>query len=500
MKNGKIFFKILALFSSFAVLLSAFSGCGKNPNDAVIYFELQSIPSSVDPQTAFSDDELLLVRNLFEGLLRIDRDGKTVCGAAEKYSKDGLVYTFNLRKDAKWSDKKGTPVTVDDFVFAFKRALDRKTEAPFVSRLFCIENAEKIYNGQAAFSDLGVWAEDDYTLKIKLAFENTDFENTLTTSVAMPCNEKIFNSAEGKYGLSSETVISNGSYILYGWNKEKNVIRLYKNEKYNGGFIAKNAAVYITKDAKKTELVRLKDNSVDLAFIDSSFEKTVKDAGLKTVDFENILWVMTVSPRLSAGLRKTLAMLTGPEIFEKSLQSGYRPAKSIFPNVLIKNPPQTGIIEYDKENAVKLFGNEIDSLPDKKFPSGIKLHYYDNGVIKPVITDIVGHWQNNIGAFVNIQATDDLNELEKQTTEQTYDIAVFPIYAKGQDLSEYLRKFGIEYNGEDLADVQQILLKSANIIPLAYQKTQIAYSPVLSNLFTEPSNGYIDFSFAQKDN
>ena len=111
----RIFSLIICVFVLFGI-----TGCD-NTDKAYIYFNLPEKPQTLDPQIAESDAELLIVRNIYEGLLRKDKDGKIVCGVAENYQKDGLTYTFNLKKDAEW--KNGEPLTAYDFVFGFKRAL-----------------------------------------------------------------------------------------------------------------------------------------------------------------------------------------------------------------------------------------------------------------------------------------------------------------------------------------------------------------------------------------
>ena len=110
--------KIISLFLS-AVFLLTMTACS-NTDDAYIYFQLDKTPRTLDPQTAKTDVELLISQNIYEGLMRFDDKGELVCAVAESYQKQGLIYTFTLRKDAKW--KNGTEITADDFVFAFRRA------------------------------------------------------------------------------------------------------------------------------------------------------------------------------------------------------------------------------------------------------------------------------------------------------------------------------------------------------------------------------------------
>ncbi|MGN0492226.1 MAG: peptide ABC transporter substrate-binding protein, partial [Acutalibacteraceae bacterium] len=487
--------KALSLILAVLTVLSL-SACGDSYQDAIIYFEIPEQPYTLDPQTASTDSELAIVGNIFEGLLRKNASGAIVCGVSESFEKDGLTYTFKLRKDTVWSNEE--PLTADDFVFAFRRAVSPETKAPFASRLFPIENAKDIYEGKKNADTLGVTAPDSYTLVIKLAYEDGDFEEALTTSVAMPCNRKFFEETGGKYGLNAENTISCGSYKLTKWNKESFGIRLYSNSLYTGTFTAKNAAVYITKDKDESAIDRLIGNNVDIAFIDSSLTDTAHENGLKTIDYQNICWFLTISSDFSEALRKSLAMLVGSEVYGGDLKTGYTPADSIFPAAVNENTGSSGMTFYNAEAAKALFAKETAKLAEKKFPSGVKLYYYDNGVIKPVITDIVGHWQNNLGAFVNIEAVSSAEKLVSELKNQTLDMAVFPVRADSPDIEEYLSNFGVQANGQSPSEIQTRVLKSSSIFPIAFQNTTIAYSTALNDVFTNFGNGYIDFSFIVK--
>lgn len=484
------------IIAALITLLSA--GCNDTYQDAIIYFEIPERPSTLDPQTASTDSELSVVANIYEGLLRKNASGAIVCGICESFSVEGLTYTFKLRDDAVWSNEE--PVTSADFLFAFRRAVSPQTKAPFVSRLFSIQNAQDIYNGKASADTLGVSAPDDTTFIIKLAYADEDFEETLTTSVAMPCNEKFFTESAGKYGLTAEHTLSCGSYELTKWNRESKTfgIRLYANDLYTGTFTAKNSAVYITKDEEETAMQRLSDNNVDIAFIDSSLSDTAEQSGLKTVNYQNICWFLTISQEFSQNMRKAFGMLTGGEVYGANLPCGYTVATSVFPSEICDNADSSGMTPYDLQNGKKLFSSETDKLEDKKFPSGVKLYYYDSSGIKSVVTDIVGHWQNNLGAFVNIEATTNYETMIAELKEQTLTMAIFPLRAGSGNTAEYLANFGIDYKGGSLSEIQSQILKSNNIYPIAFQNTTIAYSKALNDVFTNPGNGYIDFSFIVK--
>ncbi|MBR4073740.1 MAG: hypothetical protein IKK24_07335 [Clostridia bacterium] len=480
------------------VLLLSFIGCGDSESSAIVYFELDKKPDTLDAQLASDDRELMLVRNIYEGLLRYNDKGEIVCGAAESYEKKGLTYTFTIREDAAWST--GDPLTANDFVFAFQRAVSPQLKAPFIKRLFAIKNAEKIYNGKAKINTLGVSASGDRTLTITLEREDENFEKTLTTSICMPCNEAFFNECKGQYGLKSNYIISNGSYSLTKWNREDFGIRIYRNKSYNGNFKALNGAVFFSFEEDSTPTDRLLENKVDIAFIENENIHRFADDDFNTISYENICWVMTLSKDYSKLLRKSFAMLTAPAIYSNKLSAGFRAADSLFPDALgsLENCTGAGITKYNLSNGLKLFSSEISKLDNKKFPA-TTLTYYDNEAIKPVVTAIVGHWQQNLSAFVNITAYKNSIDLLPQLKKPTLSMCVFPIKISSNYLSEYLENYGINYKSGDLSKIQKSLLEDNTIIPIAFENTNIIYNEDLNYVFAEPENGYLDFSFIYKD-
>ena len=484
---------ISILLIIFLVILTA--GCD-NTEDAYIYFELPKTPNTLDPQIAQEDSELIIIKNIFEGLLRVDENGEIVCGVAESYQKNGLTYNFKLRKNAKWSN--GEKILAHDFVFGLRRAVSPEVNAPFASRLFCIAGAEEIYNNNASPESLSVKAISDSELTITLKHEDTSFEKTLTTSIAMPCNEDFFNESAGKYGLLDDKILSNGSYKLSRWRKDPFGIRLYRNKEYKGEFTSKNAAVFLTCNKDETAIQKLEKNSIDMAFIDSALENDALSLNLNVEKFENICWVMTLSNDFTPEMRKALNMLVGGEVFSKSLSTGYTTATSVFPSIFGEQITPHGLTVYNAEKAKELYLKEIEKLTDKKFPTDVILYFYDDGYVKNVITDIVGHWQSNLSAFVNIETVSSPDVLQTQLTEQTYKMCIFPVSAESPALADYLKKFGIVYNNESLENIQKELLQTNNIIPIMFQTTDIAYSKALTNVHTELGNGYIDFSFIIK--
>lgn len=217
-----------------AMIFATFSCKEKSPKQTVaeqktvLHRGNGSEPGTLDPHAASGDWENNVIGDLFLGLLTEAADGSPIAGAAEswKVSTDGLVYTFALRKDGKWSD--GEPVTADDYVFAFRRILDPNLAAKYANLLYTIKNGKAYNTGEAKKEDLAVKAIDAHTLEVTLESPAPYFLTQLThyTSFAVP---KHVVEQHGKDWIKPENIVSNGAYKLAEWNAQ-NYIKIVKNE------------------------------------------------------------------------------------------------------------------------------------------------------------------------------------------------------------------------------------------------------------------------------
>ena len=106
-------------------------------------------PEYLDPTLATDSTSTTLVNDLFEGLVILHpEDMRPTQGVAERYeqSADNRIYRFHLRPEARWSD--GQPVVADDFVYAWRRALDASVGARNVTMLYVLKNAKPYHQGR----------------------------------------------------------------------------------------------------------------------------------------------------------------------------------------------------------------------------------------------------------------------------------------------------------------------------------------------------------------
>lgn len=164
----KRLFALMAL----PILLAACGGGGTAaPKDEKIFHvgnrsELQDL----DPHLCSGVAEFRALGALYEGLCTLDPKTMAVRpGAAASWTTtpDGLVYTFALQPNGKWSD--GTPVTAEDFVFSWKRMLTPSLGAEYAYLLHCLKNGKAYNEGKITdFTQVGVKAQGTHTLEVTL--------------------------------------------------------------------------------------------------------------------------------------------------------------------------------------------------------------------------------------------------------------------------------------------------------------------------------------------
>ena len=170
-------------------------------------------PQTLDQAQISIDIEGFIQRDLSEGLMMYDVDGKVVHGTAESHtvSDDGKVYTFKIRQNAKWSD--GSPVTAGDFVYSITRLLDPATAAGYANILYPIKGAEAFNKKTGKADVLGLKAVDDKTLEITLERPTPYFLQLLVHYTAIPVNKASIEK-HGKEWTKPGNMVTNGAYML----------------------------------------------------------------------------------------------------------------------------------------------------------------------------------------------------------------------------------------------------------------------------------------------
>jgi len=186
---------------------------------------------TLDPTKSELHQEAAVIYELFEPLLTLDAVGRPAPGVAERWeiSADGLTYRFHLREGAAWSD--GTPVTADDFVFAWRRLANPATAAPYAYFVWPILNGEAVTAGRMPPESLGVAAADARTLTVTLKEPTGYFLGQLQHTAMAPVQRANVEKHGDRFTQPGQ-LVSNGAYMLVE-NVPQSHIRLVKNPNFH---------------------------------------------------------------------------------------------------------------------------------------------------------------------------------------------------------------------------------------------------------------------------
>ena len=208
-------------------------------------------PTGMNTTTVTYSDEFTMLGNIYDTLTRVQEDGSYAGAAAESIdvSEDGLTYTFNLRKDAVWTN--GDTVTAEDFAFAWNQVLTPEIASEYAYFLYFIENAEAFYNGEVEWEEVGVKVIDDFTLEVKLHTALPYALELFSFGVLAPVNKNFYEAVGADlYNTEPEYFCSNGPFAMVEWSHgEKLVVQKFENY-YNADKVgAKQIVFKIISDA-----------------------------------------------------------------------------------------------------------------------------------------------------------------------------------------------------------------------------------------------------------
>lgn len=313
--------------------------------DNVLNVHIDVEVASMDPQIATDGTSFEVIAAITDGLYALDADGNPVEALVDSVEKseDGLTYTFTL-KDAKWSN--GTPVTANDFVFAWRRAVDPEvaSEYAFIIGIAGIKNADAIAAGEKPLEDLGVTAVDEKTLKVELDVPVPFFESLMAFPTFYPVNEEFFNSCGEQYATTPDTLLSNGAFVITSYEPAATTITLAKNDTYwDADTVQLSGIKYqVIKDSQQAMLA-YQNGDLDLVTLSGEqVEQFQADPEFKNI-MAGYLWYISPNQKVAglenANLRKALALAYDKEaIASNILKDGSIAAYFAVPTLLATGP------------------------------------------------------------------------------------------------------------------------------------------------------------------
>ena len=514
-------------------------------NTAGFTVQYGSNPETLDPALNSAIDASNTIITIFEPLLLINENNEVIGGQAESWeaSEDGLTWTFTMRDGLKWSD--GTDLTAKDFEYSFKRMANPDTAAPYAAT--CLGMIDGFDAAQAGDTDaLNVKASDDgKTLTIVLAYPCSYFDKMAAFAAMSPVQQATVEANGDSWCTSADTFVSNGPYMITDWTPSERIV-LTKNPNYVGGW--DNSKIV----SDTITLLLLEDSSAAFAAYNSGEAVLIKDVPTDEIpsltkaedggDFyvDTILGTYYISMNLQhdafkeAKVRKALALAIDRDYIANTIMQGtYTPAYNLVgPGIVDEN----GMF-YDNANGGKTYiSDDYDAnleeakqlLADAGYPNGegfptIEYSTNDAGYHTPVAEYVQQAW-GELGITVNINKVewasftpmrragdydvsrngwvmdynDPSNMLELFTTNNGNNDGKYanPEFDAAIDASKVADK---SVHFQKLHEAEDILMKDAAAIPVAYYTDFWLQSPSLKGTWHSPYGyWYLQYGYVEE--
>ena len=294
MKSSRLF-ALAGVTLLAATTLAACSGSGSSTKgEKTFSYIYETDPDNLNYLTTGKAATAEITSNVVDGLLENDRYGNFVPSMAEDWSvsKDGLTYTYTIRKDAKWYTSEGeeyAAVKAQDFVTGLKYAADKKSDGLYLVQE-SIKGLDAYVKGEIKdFSQVGIKALDDQTVQYTLNKPESFWNSKTTMGVMAPVNEEFLNSKGDDFakGTDPSSILYNGPFLLKSivakssvefaknpnyWDKDNVHIDKVKLSFWDGQDTNKPAEAF--KDGSFT-MARLFPTSASYPEIEKSFKDNI---------------------------------------------------------------------------------------------------------------------------------------------------------------------------------------------------------------------------------
>ena len=418
---------------------------------------IESLPKSFAPARADDPFERHVVYNLFEGLVMPASTTREAASPADRVrpgvaqsweiTDEGRTYTFNLRREATWSD--GKPIKASDFLYAWKRALDPDREVTNAYVLDVIEGAEAYRRGETEdWNTVGLETPDPYTLVVHLDEPTPHFLEMMTLPVTFPLPRASVQK-HGDQWARPEHVQTNGAYDVAEYSPDRGEVLLEARSSYwQSSATDIKEAVFraISDDTEAIEAYRqgelhwiAGDLSVHAVSEVRDHDDHVREPLLGTVyfQFNPTDGVATHQLEVRRALTRTLSReRIAQNVFDDLVQE----AVGLVPPE-ISNYESFADLEYDVESARTSL--EEANLSEKPLELTLLYRHTPDGErLAGAVQEI---WHNNLGVDIQPEEVSPEN-FREALREQNYDIALRSTIAPYADPSAFLapRHFPLE--------------------------------------------------------
>jgi oligopeptide transport system substrate-binding protein len=377
--------------------------------EQVFTFNNGAEPETLDPQLMTGVPEHRLGMALFEGLVTQHPETLApVPGVAERWevSADGTVYTFQLRKDAQWSN--GRKLDANDFYASWQRALTPATGCQYGYMFYPIKNAQAFHKDTLKdFSQVGIEVVDAHTLKVTLEAPCAYFLDLVSFETLMPVPMWVVEE-HGDRWSRAENIVGNGPFVLKEWLPNQRLVMEPSPTYWDKDFVKLERLVALPYDDMETSYKLFQQDQCDwmTAVPAAKIDEIKRHPDYYAAPYVGSYFYrinVTKAPFDDVRVRKALAIGFDREVITRDiLKAGQIPATWFCPQMPGYEPVAGP--GYDRAAAKRLLAEA--GYPDGKGFPEVELLYNTNEAHKQVAEVIVQQWKENLGIKVALRNTE----------------------------------------------------------------------------------------------
>ncbi|MBS0655488.1 MAG: peptide ABC transporter substrate-binding protein, partial [Verrucomicrobia bacterium] len=372
-----------------------------------------NLPVSLDPRIGGDVYSAMILKMLFEGLMKYGNDGELTNGICKSVaiSPDGKKYVFTLRATS-WSN--GTPVTAHDFAYAWKKILSPNFSTPYTYLFYPIKHAKEVKNGNVSPDQLGLQACDDHTLLVELEHPAPYFLELTALSIYSPVPRSLDETHPNWAHQIGQGYVCNGPCQLTKISRSQGVLELTKNHLHWDIDPLQPDRTVIMQAHDHSALEMFKNDEID--WLGSPLQAWNPDLltdyrdQVESLVTSGIFWCqfnVTRFPFHNTKLRRAFAYaINRKKLIESFAYAGF-PAYSPLPRMHTQNNEMMAD-DGNTEKACQLFHEALEELgiSKKDFPELLFMHGIKNVFLTNVIKYVLGTWQELFGIDCKVEVYD----------------------------------------------------------------------------------------------
>lgn len=487
-------------------------------------------PGTLDPQMSIVTSEQIIEMNLFEGLMRFDKDNipQLAIASSIDVSADGLTYTIKL-KDTKYSN--GESVTAEDFKESWLHALAPETASEYAYQLFYLKNGEAYNANQAKVEDVGIRVVDSQTLVITLEAPTPYFKSLLAFPIYYPVNQKNAQNNKTWY-TEAESYVGNGPFKMKSWTHNDKIV-LVKNERYwDAANVKLTELIFSLVEDGKAAATAFEAGQLDGTsnVIPQDIERFRQLGLLKsTPSLATYYYQFNLSkkPLNDPKVRLALSLaINRQDLVDHVFRGGETPAYALVPDGI----PDVGEGLTFRQTGGDYFKEDIAKakqlLAEAGYPEGkgfpeLSILYNSNGSHQLAAQAIQDFWRINLGIHVKLIGQEGTIYMQNMQNKQ-FDIGRAGFNGDYVDPMTFLDIFksnggnnqtgwsNVQYDKdienaknsadqklrmEAMHDAERILMTEMPVMPIYFYVNHYIIKPNIHNVTMSPL-GYVDFKYA----